>query len=101
MRTGQSELASEGDFSLVGKGSVTKVFKVDGKLVHLTFKNALHAPSLAANLISVSQLDVAGYYSTFGGGNVDICEGSYGQTILNGRGSAEMYVIEAVDTHAK
>ncbi|KAJ7761857.1 hypothetical protein B0H14DRAFT_3594770 [Mycena olivaceomarginata] len=40
VRTGKSALASEGDFAIVGKGTVTKVFKVDGKVVHLTFRNA-------------------------------------------------------------
>ncbi|KAJ7736927.1 hypothetical protein B0H16DRAFT_1214845, partial [Mycena metata] len=55
-RTGKSALASEGDFAIVGKGNVKKVFRVDGKLVHVTFTNVLHAPSLSANLVSVSQL---------------------------------------------
>ncbi|KAJ7933295.1 hypothetical protein B0H13DRAFT_2306972 [Mycena leptocephala] len=54
MRTGKSALSSEGDFPVIGKGTVTKLFHVTGKTVHITFKNALHAPSLSANLISVS-----------------------------------------------
>jgi hypothetical protein len=95
VRTGKSALASEGDFVIVGKGTVTKVFNVGGKEVHITFANALHAPTLSANLVSVSQLDTAGCYSTFGGGGAIIREGSVGETILEGRGSAGMYVLEA------
>ncbi|KAJ7775251.1 hypothetical protein B0H14DRAFT_3508447 [Mycena olivaceomarginata] len=52
VRTGKSALASEGDFAIVGKGTVTKVFNVGGKEVHITFSNALHAPTLSANLVS-------------------------------------------------
>ncbi|KAJ7716631.1 hypothetical protein B0H16DRAFT_1278867, partial [Mycena metata] len=55
-RTGKSALASEGDFTIVGKGNVRMVFQVDGKLVHVTFTNVLHAPSLSANLVSVTNL---------------------------------------------
>jgi hypothetical protein len=93
-------LASEGDFAIVGKGTVTKVFQIDGKEVHLTFMNALHAPSLSANLVSVSQFDKAGYYLTFGGGSVVIREGGAGETILKGCGSAGMYVLQATEIYA-
>ncbi|KAJ7321302.1 hypothetical protein DFH08DRAFT_818671 [Mycena albidolilacea] len=85
-----SALASEGDFAIVGKGTVTKVYKLDVKVVHLTFRNTLHAHSLSANLVSVSQFDKAGYYSTFGGGGVTIREGEAGEALISGRGSAGM-----------
>lgn len=68
--------------------------------MNLTFRNALHAPSLSANLVSVSQFDKAGYYSTFGGGEVTIRKGEGGAPLLSGRGSAGMYVLEAKTTHA-
>ncbi|KAJ7623973.1 hypothetical protein DFH06DRAFT_1340299 [Mycena polygramma] len=80
VRTGKSALASEGDFAIVGKGNIKMVFRVDGRLVHVTFTNALHAPSLSANLVSVSQLDKAGCYSTFGGGEVSVRDGD--ETLL-------------------
>ncbi|KAJ7352685.1 hypothetical protein DFH08DRAFT_644685, partial [Mycena albidolilacea] len=79
----------------IGKGTVTKVFNVGGKEVHITFSNALHAPTLSANLVSVSQLDAMGCYATFGAGGVVIREGSAGEIILEGHGSAGMYVLEA------
>jgi hypothetical protein len=60
LRTGKSALSSDGDFAIVGKGTVNKIFRVAGRAVHITFLNALHAPSLAANMVSVSQFDRAG-----------------------------------------
>ncbi len=94
-RTGKSALASEGDFPIVGKGTVTRTYDVEGKKITLTFKNALHAPSLSANLISVSQFDRGGYYSLFGGGRVVITKGLGGTPILHGRGSSGMYVLDS------
>ncbi|KAJ6479829.1 hypothetical protein C8R45DRAFT_1156024 [Mycena sanguinolenta] len=87
VRTGKSALASDGDFTIVGKGTVTKRFIINGKEAHITFRNALHTPSLSANLISVSQLDKAGCYSVFGSGGVIIRQGEAGEEILKGRGS--------------
>jgi hypothetical protein len=52
------------------------------------------------NLVSVSQFDNAGYYSTFGGGEVEITEGKAGEMILSGRGSVGMYVLESNTTYA-
>ncbi|KAJ7923920.1 hypothetical protein B0H13DRAFT_2315925 [Mycena leptocephala] len=77
------------------------MFRVAGKTVHITFKNALHAPSLSANLVSVSQFDKAGYWSKFGGGEVCVQEGEGGMTLLRGRGSDGMYVLDVDNTHAK
>ncbi|KAF7372248.1 Gag-Pol polyprotein [Mycena venus] len=71
------------------------------RTVNITFKNALHAPSLSANLISVSQLDKAGYWSKFGGGEVGVYEGKDGMMLLRGRGSDGMYILDVDNTHAK
>ncbi|KAF7372293.1 Gag-Pol polyprotein [Mycena venus] len=102
MRTGKSALSSNGDFAIVGKGTVNKMFRVAGRrTVNITFKNALHAPSLSANLISVSQLDKAGYWSKFGGGEVGVYEGKDGMMLLRGRGSDGMYILDVDNTHAK
>ncbi len=97
---GKSALASEGDFAIVGKGTVICTFEVGGRKVTLTFKNALHAPSLSASLISISQFDRSGYYSLFGGGEVIITMGRSGKPILHGRGSAGMYVLDPCDNFA-
>ncbi len=93
-RTGTSALSSEGEFSIVGKGTVVHVFKVGGKKVEFTFKNTLHAPSLTANLISVSQFNRCGYFSLFSGGEVIISQGKSGQPILHSHGSGGMYILE-------
>ncbi|KAJ7923261.1 hypothetical protein B0H13DRAFT_1865071 [Mycena leptocephala] len=70
MHTGKSALPSDGDIAIVGKGTVSNLFRVAGKTVHITFRSA--------NLISVSQLDKASYWSKFGGGEVSVCEGKDG-----------------------
>ncbi|PBK93560.1 hypothetical protein ARMGADRAFT_1101663 [Armillaria gallica] len=57
--TGSSAIEGKGTFEILGQGTVTKTFRLDGKDVKLTFKNALHSLSLAANLISMSTLDKA------------------------------------------
>ncbi|KAF7371645.1 Gag-Pol polyprotein [Mycena venus] len=100
VRTGKSALASEGDFAIVGKGTIAKVFNVGEKEVHITFLNALHAPSLSANLVSVSQFDKAGYYSMFGSRGVIIREGTAGAITLQGHGSDGMYILETANAFA-
>ncbi len=52
--TGSSAIEGKGMFEILGQGTVTKTFRLDGNDIKLTFKNALHSPSLAANLVSVS-----------------------------------------------
>lgn len=92
-RTGSSAVQGKGTFAINGTGTAVKHFRVMGKLVKITFKNALHAPSLAANLISVSALDAAGLFTTFGGGRAVIHKGD-GQEIFSGRGTDGMYVLD-------
>lgn len=93
--TGSSAVEGKGTFDILGKGMVTKTFRLDGRDIKLTFKNALHSPSLAANLISVSSLDKAGLSTVFSNGQAVICDGS-GHEGFTGRGSDGMYVLDVV-----
>ena len=67
-RTGDSAKAIDGGFEIIGEGSVFQRYKVDGKERDITYTRALHAPTLNANLVSVSALDRAGLLITFGNG---------------------------------
>ncbi|KAK0221148.1 hypothetical protein EDD85DRAFT_739602, partial [Armillaria nabsnona] len=67
---------------------------LDGKDVKLTFKNTLHSPSLAANLISVSTLDKAGLSTVFSNGRAAVHNRS-GKEVFIGQGSDGMYVLDA------
>jgi len=55
-------------FQIVGIGSVQKDVVVDGRRKRITFANAVHAPGLAANLVSISHLDTAGIFVQVGNG---------------------------------
>jgi len=50
-RTGGTAKAVDGGFEIVGEGSVTKTYLVDGRAKTITFTRALHTPTLNANLI--------------------------------------------------
>ncbi|KAJ4469314.1 hypothetical protein C8R41DRAFT_925122 [Lentinula lateritia] len=62
---GHAAQAGDG-FPIVGRGSVTRNIFTNGKRACVTFKNVLHALSLASDLLSVSQLDKAGCKTVFG-----------------------------------
>ncbi|SJL13281.1 uncharacterized protein ARMOST_16721 [Armillaria ostoyae] len=89
----------EGGFSILGVGTASKLFHCksgEKKLVRLMFKNTLYAPSLAANLISVSTLDATRFYTTFGGHQAVIKDRN-GAKVFTGQGENRMYVLECVD----
>ncbi|SJL16297.1 uncharacterized protein ARMOST_19817 [Armillaria ostoyae] len=97
--TGSSAKQVEGGFSILGIGTATKLFhhkSGEKKLVRLTFKNALYTPSLAMNLISISALDAAGFYTMFGGKQAVIKDINSAE-IFTGKGENGMYVLECVD----
>ncbi len=96
-RTGSSAVEGKGTFEILGQGTATKTFRLDGKDIKLTFKNALHSPSLAANLISVSALDKAGLSTVFSNGRAAVRDRS-GKEVFAGRGSDGMYVLDAAPT---
>ncbi|KAJ3787157.1 hypothetical protein GGU10DRAFT_246404, partial [Lentinula aff. detonsa] len=55
-------------FRIVGKGRVKKQLWQGDKLVTLSFENALHAPNITSDLISIGRLDRLGYHVVFGNG---------------------------------
>jgi hypothetical protein len=65
---GDSAKAENGNFEIIGEGNVVQRYKVDGKERAITYTNALHTPTLNANLVSVSAFDKAGLTTTFGHG---------------------------------
>ncbi len=60
--------AVDGDFEIIGEGTVIKCYLMDGKEKKLTYTRAIHTPTLNANLISVSTFNKAGLTVTFRGG---------------------------------
>src|SRR5260221_11118017 len=97
-RSGDSAKAVDGDFEIIGEGTVVKRYLVDGKEKKLTYTRAIHTPTLNANLISVSAFDKAGLTTTFGGGRGVIRKGD-GSIVLSGRGERGMYVLDAIDNN--
>ncbi|KAK0186583.1 hypothetical protein F5146DRAFT_1142957 [Armillaria mellea] len=87
--TGSSAIEGKGTFEILEKGTVSKTFCLDGRDVKLTFKNALHSPSLTANLMSVSSLDRAGLSIIFSKGCAAVHDQS-GKEIFAGYGSDGM-----------
>jgi gag-polypeptide of LTR copia-type len=67
-RMGDSAKAIDGGFEIVREGSVVQQYQVDGKPRNITYTRALHAPTLNANLVSVSAFDNAGLTTTFANG---------------------------------
>jgi hypothetical protein len=63
-----SAKAIDGDFEIIREGTVVKKYLVCGKVRTITYMQALHMPTLNANLISVSAFDQAGLATTFSGG---------------------------------
>lgn len=57
-------------FKIIGVGSVQKDVMVDGERRRVTFENAVHAPDLAANLVSISRLDADGVFVQVGNGSM-------------------------------
>jgi len=66
--SGDSAKAVDGDFEIIGEGTVVKRYLVDGKEKRLTYTQVIHTPMLNANLISVSAFDKARCKVTFGEG---------------------------------
>ncbi len=65
--SGDSTKAVDGGFDIIGEGTVTKHYIIDGKEKKLSYTQAIHTPTLNANLISVSAFDRAGLTVTFSG----------------------------------
>lgn len=88
--------ARGGKFKISGTGQVEKRIIFDGRVISLAFENAIHAPDLNHNLISIGHLDKAGCYSVFGRGGMT-CLNSEGKPFLSGLAAGSegtMYEVE-------
>ena len=91
--TGQG-VGRDSTFQIVGVGSVQKDVVVDGKRRRVTFTNAVHAPDLAANLVSISRLDADGVFVQVGNGVMVFTDGS-GSPFMRGTStSGNLYELD-------
>ena len=95
-RVGDSAKAVDGNFEIVGEGSVVQCYQVDGKERNITYTRALHTPTLNANLVSVSAFDKAGLTTTFGNGK-GVVQKADGTVVLAGQNVNGMYLLETLD----
>ena len=93
---GDSVKAENGSFEIVGEGNVVQKYQVNGKERNMTYTCALHAPTLSANLVSVSAFDKAGLIMTFGNGK-GITQRADGTIVLVSQNVNRMYILEAID----
>jgi len=94
-RSGDSAKAIDGDFEIIGEGTVVKQYLVDGKEKTLTYTRAIHTPTLNSNLLSVSAFDKAGLRTIFEGGR-GVVQKKDGSVILSARLVKGMYVVDEV-----
>jgi transposase InsO family protein len=95
-RIGDSAKADNGGFEIIGEGSVTQRYQVEGKERDITYTRALHAPTLNANLISIGAFDKAGLTTTFGDGKGIVTKAD-GTIVLTGQNVNGMYLLETID----
>ena len=95
-RSGDSAKAVDGNFEIVGEGSVTKRYLVNGEEKKLTYTRAIHTPTLNANLISVSAFDRAGLFVIFGDGK-GVVQKKDGTIVLTARLEKGMYIVDELD----
>ncbi|KAJ3833074.1 hypothetical protein F5878DRAFT_665978 [Lentinula raphanica] len=80
-------------FEIVGQGDVD-VRVIHKNVVHtLTFRNALHAPTIASNLVSISVLDSLGWTMSVGKGHM-IFNNPAGKEVFTGRLVDGLYLME-------
>jgi len=94
--SGDSTKAIDGGFDIVGEGTVTRHYLVDGKEKRLSYTKAIHTPTLNANLISVSAFDRAGLMVIFGGDR-GVVQKKDGTTVLTARCERGMYIVDEID----
>ena len=95
-RVGESAKADNGSFEIIGEGNVVQRYRVEGRERDITYTRALHAPTLNANLISVSAFDRAGCTTTFGN-NKGVIQQPDGTIVLTGKNVNGMYLVETID----
>lgn len=77
-------------FEIVGRGRACKTLYEGKTEITLTFENALHAPNITSDLISIGCLDQLGYHVLFGNGQAKFFSPK-GIHFLTGYGSGRLY----------
>ena len=95
-QVGDSAKAKNGNFEIVGEGSIVQKYQVDGKEWEITYTQALHTPTLNVKLVSISALDKAGLTSTFGNGK-GVTRKANGSIVLMSQKINGMYLLETVE----
>ena len=83
-------------FRVIGQGTVRKICKTADGTLELIFKDALHAPDLSSNLISINCFNKAGFNMVFGGGQVHFRDPN-GREVLCGTGVGLLSLLEVLD----
>lgn len=85
--------AKEGTgFHIAGSGNVSIRVIHNREQNILIFRDALHAPDISTNLISISQLDRLGWTIIFGSGKVKFCNPN-GNQVFKGLENGGLYLI--------
>ena len=95
-RTGHTA-NKDGTFRILDVGEVRRTFTYNGHRTHLTFKAAVHAPDLSANLIFISKFDDLGFYTIFGGRKVIFLDATK-QVMMEGCRVSGMYLLDMMGT---
>jgi hypothetical protein len=96
----EGQAASRGArFKIHGKGTVIKRYKSGNLRTSLTLTNCLHTPDFAANLISISRFDDAGFEVVFGKGVCKMMNPS-GEHFLSVNKEKGMYVFDEIRTRS-
>lgn len=82
-------------FRVIGRGTIKRKYQTTEGTFELVFRNALHAPDLLSNLISINRFDKAGFKVVFGGGYVRFND-STGKEVLRGTGTGGMYLLSSL-----
>ena len=95
--TGDLAKAVDGNFEIIGRGTVVQWYLIDGQEQDITYTWALHMPTLNANLISISAFDRAGLTTMFGKGKGIIWKPNE-TIVLTGQNMGRMYLLETLDS---
>ena len=94
--TGDLAKAVDGNFEIIGEGTIVQQYLIDGQEQDITYTQALHTPTLNMSLISISAFDRASLTTTFGNGK-GIIRKPDGTIILTGQNMGGMYLLETLD----
>ncbi|KAF5371869.1 hypothetical protein D9615_009522 [Tricholomella constricta] len=93
----EGSTATGGGFAMAGMGRVRKTVEHEGRIIQLTFENAIHAPDLTHNLISIGCISARGCTVTFTKDGASFIDPS-GSPFMHGEAVGTMYKINFVPT---